>query len=88
MNLRSRLVSSEETYLLVVHQARSHDDSEAERVISEFLSETSAAAKLLVNERRDADTYTPALYANFGYFSGLDEIKAFLEVERQLILST
>ncbi|TWH92985.1 hypothetical protein LPJ38_01755 [Bradyrhizobium daqingense] len=85
MNLRSRSTNEEDKFLLFVQHDRSPEDAEAERILLDFLEKSSAKATLLVDERRDADSPTPALYAHFGYFAGLEEIKAFVEVERQLI---
>jgi hypothetical protein len=85
MNLRCRIENSEEEYLLFVHQDRSPEDAEAERILSEFLGQPRKKATLRVNERRESETKTPALYVHFDYFSGIDEIKAFVEHERLLI---
>jgi hypothetical protein len=78
-------LNSQDEYLLFVHEDRSPEDSEAERILSEFIKSPSRKAKLRVNERREADTRTPALYANLDYFLGIDEIKAFVDHERLLI---
>lgn len=85
MNLRSRSNDQEDEFLLFVRHDRSPDDVEAERILLNFLRESSANATLLVNERRDDESPTPALYAHLGYFAGLEEIQAFVDVERQLI---
>jgi len=85
MNLRHRLNDGEEEYLLFVHRDRSPEDAEAERILSDFLGQPSAKARLHINERRETETKTPALYVHFDYFSGIDEIKAFVEHERLLI---
>jgi hypothetical protein len=85
MNLRSRLSHDAEEYLLFVHSDRSPEDAEAERILSDFLSQASKKAKLFVKEGREPETRTPALYVQLDYFSGIDEIKAFVEHERQLI---
>ena len=86
MELVRRATRDENEYLLFVHQDRSAEDAEAERILSEFLAQQTKKPRLRVNERGEPDTKTPALYANLDYFLGLDEIRAFVENERVLIL--
>lgn len=69
-------------YVLFVAEDKSNDDNTALSMVESYIKDISSGIELVVKQNKSKSLTTPFLHAGFDEFSGLDEIRSFIQQEK------
>jgi hypothetical protein len=84
MRVNANTGARRDRFVLGVHQQKTPEDANAERLLRQLIHEIDSEVKLEVVDDQVEGCSPPWLFASFSFYNGLDQIAAFAEQERKL----